>query len=73
MNEFFLGDFNPQLIRIPEGVYHGFKCISDQEALVINLPSETYIYDEPDEIRFIPMIMIFHTIGPEMMAKNLKR
>src|SRR4030042_2183886 len=54
INEFFLGDFNPTLIRIPKGVYHGFKCISEHEALVINLPSERYIYDEPDEYRIHP-------------------
>jgi dTDP-4-dehydrorhamnose 3,5-epimerase len=54
INEFFLGDFNLQLLRIPKGVYHGFKCISDKEALVLNLPSERYIYDEPDEYRIHP-------------------
>ncbi|MBU1628269.1 dTDP-4-dehydrorhamnose 3,5-epimerase family protein [bacterium] len=54
VNEFFLGDFNPQLIRIPKGVYHGFKCISENEALVINLPSEKYVYSEPDEYRIHP-------------------
>jgi len=32
-------------------VYHGFKCISESEALVINCPTEVYRYDEPDEYR----------------------
>ena len=27
VNEFFVGDFNPILVRIPKHVYHGFKCI----------------------------------------------
>jgi len=54
LNEFFLGEHNPQLIRIPKGVCHGFKCISENEALVINIPSEKYIYDDPDEFRIHP-------------------
>jgi dTDP-4-dehydrorhamnose 3,5-epimerase len=51
VNEFFLGTHQPILVRIPAGVYHGFKCISDREAIVINTPSEPYHHDEPDEYR----------------------
>ncbi len=51
VNEFFLGDHNPMLLQIPAYVYHGFKCISDQEAMVINIPTEVYNYQEPDEYR----------------------
>ena len=51
VNEFFLGTHNPILVQIPAGVYHGFKCISDHEAIVINTPTELYNYGEPDEFR----------------------
>jgi len=51
VNEFFMGLHNPILVRIPRGVYHGFKCISTTEAIVINLPTEVYRYDQPDEYR----------------------
>lgn len=51
LNEFFLGDHNPLLVQIPPGVYHGFKCISEHEALVVNLPTEPYDYRQPDEFR----------------------
>jgi dTDP-4-dehydrorhamnose 3,5-epimerase len=51
VNEFFLGEHNPMLLRIPAGVYHGFKCISEREALIINVPSEPYRHDRPDEFR----------------------
>jgi len=54
INEFFLGDHQPLLLRIPPLVYHGFKCISEQEAMVINAPSELYNYAEPDEYRVDP-------------------
>jgi len=54
LNEFFLGVHHPLLLRIPAGVYHGFKCISVEEALVVNVPSEPYNYQEPDEFRVPP-------------------
>lgn len=51
VNEFFMGVHNPMLLQIPNGVYHGFKCISEHEALVINVPTELYNHTEPDEFR----------------------
>ena len=42
---------NPILVQIPPGVYHGFKCISDEEALVINTVTKPYNYKNPDEYR----------------------
>lgn len=54
INEFFMGDHNPILLQIPPLVYHGFKCISEHEALVINVPTELYNYAEPDEYRLDP-------------------
>jgi len=54
INEFFIGDWNPQLVQIPPGVYHGFKCISETEAIVINIPTEVYDYAQPDEYRLDP-------------------
>ncbi|MDD3521182.1 MAG: dTDP-4-dehydrorhamnose 3,5-epimerase family protein [Actinomycetota bacterium] len=54
INEFFLGEHNPTLLQIPNYVFHGFKCISETEAICINLPTETYNYKEPDEFRVAP-------------------
>ncbi|MGE5553684.1 MAG: dTDP-4-dehydrorhamnose 3,5-epimerase family protein [Betaproteobacteria bacterium] len=54
INEFFLGDYNHLLLKIPKMVYHGFKCISETEAMVINVPTEVYNYQEPDEYRLDP-------------------
>lgn len=51
VNEFFMGDLNPVLLRIPKGVYHGFKCIGEREAIVINIPDKVYNYEAPDEYR----------------------
>ncbi|OGL46177.1 MAG: dTDP-4-dehydrorhamnose 3,5-epimerase [Candidatus Schekmanbacteria bacterium RBG_16_38_11] len=54
INEFFIGDYNPLLLQIPNKVIHGFKCISEHEALVINCPTEKYEYNSPDEFRIDP-------------------
>lgn len=54
VNEFFLGDFNPTLLQIPPMVWHGFKCISTDEAMVVNCPTEPYNREHPDEYRADP-------------------
>lgn len=51
INEFFIGDHNPLMVKIPPGVFHGFKCISESEAIIINVPTTTYNYENPDEYR----------------------
>ncbi|OGS37598.1 MAG: dTDP-4-dehydrorhamnose 3,5-epimerase [Elusimicrobia bacterium RIFOXYB2_FULL_49_7] len=51
INEFFLGMHNPCLIKIPAHCYHGWKCISEVESIVVSIPTEAYDYKEPDEYR----------------------
>lgn len=51
INEFFMGEHNPILVQIPPFVYHGLKCISEREAILLNLPTEPYRYEAPDEYR----------------------
>lgn len=54
INEFVIGDKNPLLVRIPPLVHHGFKCIGTEEALIVNVPTEAYDYQHPDEYRLPP-------------------
>jgi len=54
VNEFFLGAQNPTLVRVPNLVYHGWKNIGSEVSLVVNVPSEPYRYDDPDEFRVEP-------------------
>jgi dTDP-4-dehydrorhamnose 3,5-epimerase len=54
VNEFFIGIHNPVLVQVPSLVYHGWKCISPEPSLVINIPNEPYLRDEPDEYRLEP-------------------
>lgn len=49
--EIFAGEHQPRLIIIPPGVCHGWKCISETESVVVNVPTESFNYSEPDEAR----------------------
>lgn len=54
VNEFYVGTQNPSLVQVPNLVYHGWKCISVEPALVVNVPTEPYDHEEPDEYRLEP-------------------
>jgi len=51
VNELYLGEYCPALLRIPPGVLHGWMCVSQTEAYIVNVVSEMYNYAEPDEFR----------------------
>jgi dTDP-4-dehydrorhamnose 3,5-epimerase len=53
-SQFYLGLHNPLLVHVPKGVYHGWMCVSLEEAIVVNIPTERYDYDNPDEFRLDP-------------------
>ena len=48
-DEYFLGEHNPLLVRVPSGIWHGWKCVSPEEAYIVNAPTEVYKYDAPDQ------------------------
>ena len=54
VNEFYIGTHSLMFIQIPQGVYHGWKCVSEEEAVIINVPTEVYNYETPDEHRRDP-------------------
>ncbi|MEO6236177.1 MAG: dTDP-4-dehydrorhamnose 3,5-epimerase family protein [Vicinamibacterales bacterium] len=54
VNEFFLGTQNPTLVEVPNLVYHGWKCISVEPSLVVNVTTEPYCHADPDEYRLEP-------------------
>jgi dTDP-4-dehydrorhamnose 3,5-epimerase len=54
LNELYLGEHCPGLLRIPPGVLHGWMCVSQNEAYIVNIPSEVYCYEKPDEFRVHP-------------------
>jgi len=54
VNEFFMGENHPILLVIPPGVLHGMKGIGVEPAYLVNVPTEHYVYDQPDEFRVAP-------------------
>lgn len=50
LNQFTFSDRNPGLVLIPPDVYHGWKNIGTSEAIVLNMPTRPYTYDEPDAL-----------------------
>jgi len=54
INEFFIGEKNPLLIKVPTFVYHGFKAIGNETAYFLSVPTLPYNYEEPDEYRLPP-------------------
>ncbi|MFH1417336.1 MAG: dTDP-4-dehydrorhamnose 3,5-epimerase family protein [Planctomycetota bacterium] len=54
VNEIYLTEHRPALVRIPPGVYHGWMCVSDVECIVVNVTSECYNHKAPDEHRAPP-------------------
>ncbi len=51
VDEFYLGDNNNIVLKIPVGVAHGYKTIGGEASLLVNFPSEVYDREEPDEHR----------------------
>jgi dTDP-4-dehydrorhamnose 3,5-epimerase len=47
----FAGVHSPVLVRVPPLVWHGFKCVSEDECVVMNVPTEVFNREEPDELR----------------------
>ena len=54
VNELYLGEHCPGLVRIPPGVQHGWMCVSESEAYIVNVVSEPYNHAKPDEFRTNP-------------------
>ena len=51
VEEYFLGEQNTILVKIPVGVMHGYKTIGVEPSLLINFPTKAYNRAEPDEYR----------------------
>ena len=54
VDEVYAGVHRPALVRVPPGVWHGYKCVSREECVVVNVPSEPYDHAHPDEERADP-------------------
>ena len=52
--EYLLSVDEPYVLVIPRGVFHGFECVGDKEAMVMNVPNMPYDHEHPDEFRLDP-------------------
>ena len=50
VNQIVMGELAPKLVRIPPGVWHGYKAIQS-DPFLIHINSEPHHADEPDEDR----------------------
>jgi dTDP-4-dehydrorhamnose 3,5-epimerase len=50
VNEIRLSERNPALVVIPPCLYHGWKNIGVDEAIIINMPSSLYNHEGPDAL-----------------------
>lgn len=49
-----LGMIKPVLVLIPPLVWHGFTPVGSEAVLLLNIPTQHYDYDDPDELRRPP-------------------
>lgn len=54
VNEFIMGLESPIVVKIPPYVFHGFTAVGNEDAMILNLPTELYQYKDPDEYRESP-------------------
>lgn len=54
IQEYYLSPLVPKLVVIPPNIYHGWKCLSTEPAIVINAASHVHNKQNPDEIRIDP-------------------
>ena len=51
VEEHFLGEKSPILLKIPTNVLHGITPMGNEPCYLINIPTEKYNYEKPDEFR----------------------
>lgn len=51
VQEVFIGESHPVLLRIPVGVLHGYKTVGTKPSLLLNFPTQAYDRSDPDEYR----------------------
>ncbi len=51
VNKFHLGTEDRTIVTIPPHVFHGVKNVGTDDVLVMNLPTQPYLHDDPDKYR----------------------
>lgn len=58
IEEYFLSPLytTHKLLKVPPYVYHGYQCLGVESCVILNIPSEPYNKEEPDEFRCSPSV-----------------
>ena len=48
LQEYHAGDYRPAFIVVPPGVWHGVQNLGTNDVLLLNLPTRSYVYEDPD-------------------------
>jgi len=51
VNDLYLGVHRPRLVQVPPYIFHGWKCVGLEEALIVNTVTHPYNPESPDEYR----------------------
>jgi len=61
------GELNSMLVQIPPLVWHGYMTLGNEPAYIVNIPTQHYNRQEPDELRIDPFDNDF---GYEWLPKS---
>jgi dTDP-4-dehydrorhamnose 3,5-epimerase len=51
LQEYHAGDYRPAFLVLPPGVWHGVQNLGTDDAILVNLPTRGYVYEDPDHYR----------------------
>lgn len=51
LREYHVGDARPTFIVLPAGIWHGLQNLGSSDALLLNMPTHAYEYEDPDHWR----------------------
>lgn len=51
LEEYIMGEDQPLAVLIPPGVYHGYMTLGVRPSILLNVPTELYDRESPDEYR----------------------
>jgi len=49
-----LSELEPKLLQVPPGIWHGFTALGGDPCYILNIPTEHYERENPDELRKDP-------------------
>jgi len=63
VNSIFMGIQSPKLVKVPPGIVHGWKVLSQDSVSILNF--QTHLYDSKDELKFPWDCMLSDVWGPK--------